>query len=303
MKIIWKGCIVLVLMAVLLLPGSVFAKDKSIVVGGKNFTEQYLLAELAGILLQDAGMDVDVKTGVGSVIARKSLENGQFDLYYEYTGTAYTVYYKQKDIDIMTVPEKCYNWVKEKDAEKDLVWLDPVKFNNTYTLMMKKTQADSLGIVSISDLAAYVNKNPDELIFALDSEFWERPDGFKKIMKTYEFSLPAKQVKKMQVGLTYQALKDGLVNSAMGFATDGRIAAFGFVNLVDDKSFFPVYNPVPVVRQEILDKYPQIRDILKPVADNLTTEEMQQLNAAVDVEHKQVNEVATQWLKAKNLIK
>lgn len=302
MRIIGKGCIVCVLVALLSIPGSVFAKDKSIVVGGKNFTEQYLLAEIAGILLKEAGMDVDMKTGVGSVIARKSLENGQFDLYYEYTGTAYTVYYKQKDIVVMTVPEQCYNWIKEKDAEKDLLWLDPVKFNNTYTLMMKKTQADSLGIVSISDLTSYVNKNPDELIFALDSEFWERPDGFKALMKTYEFSLPAKQVKKMQVGLTYQALKDGLVNSAMGFATDGRIAAFGFVNLVDDKLFFPVYNPAPVVRKEILDTYPQIRDILKPVAENLTTEEMQQLNAAVDVEHKQVKEVATQWLKDKNLI-
>jgi glycine betaine/choline ABC-type transport system substrate-binding protein len=88
----------------------------------------------------------------------------------------------------------------------------------------------------------------------------------------------------------------------MGFATDGRIAAFGFVNLMDDKLFFPVYNPAPVVRKEILDTYPQIRDILKPVAENLTTEEMQQLNAAVDVEHKQVKEVATQWLKDKNLI-
>ena len=303
MRNIVKGCIICMMLAVLLLPGSVFAKDKTIVVGGKNFTEQYMLAELGGILLKNAGMDVDIKTGVGSVIARKSLENGQFDLYYEYTGTAYTVYFKQNDMEIMTVPEKCYNWLKEKDAQNDLVWLDPVKFNNTYTLMMKKKQADSLGIVSISDLAAYVNKNPDELIFALDSEFWERPDGFKKVMKTYEFRLPAKKVKKMQVGLTYQALKDGLVNSAMGFATDGRIAAFGFVNLVDDKSFFPVYNPVPVVRKEILDKYPQIREILKPIADNLTTEEMQQLNASVDVEHKQVNEVATQWLKSKNLIK
>ncbi len=107
----------------------------------------------------------------------------------------------------------------------------------------------------------------------------------------------------MTVGLTYQALKKGLVNSAMGFSTDGRIAAFGFVNLVDDKSFFPVYNPVPVVRKEILDKYPEIEGILKPIADNLTTEEMQQLNKAVDVDHKPVHDVAMDWLKSKNLIK
>jgi osmoprotectant transport system substrate-binding protein len=169
--------------------------------------------------------------------------------------------------------------------------------------MMRKTEAEKLGIKSISDLGVYVTKNPDKLIFALDSEFWERPDGFKGIMKLYKFRIPANQVKKMSVGLTYQALQKGLVNSAMGFATDGRIAAFGFVNLEDDKSFFPVYNPVPVARKKILDKYPEIQDILKPIADNLTTEEMQQLNKAVDIDHKPVHDVAMEWLKSKNLIK
>ena len=183
-------------MSSLILPGSVLAKDKSLIVGGKNFTEQLLLPELASILLKQEGFDVTLKTGVGSVIARKSLENAQFDLYYEYTGTAYTLYYKQKDSKIMTVPEKVYDWVKEADSEKGLVWLDPVNFNNTYTLMMNKAEAEKLAIKSISDLGVYVSKNQDKLIFALDSEFWERPDGFKGIMKMYNFRLLVKQVKK-----------------------------------------------------------------------------------------------------------
>ncbi len=303
MKKICKLVLPAILISTLLFSGIAFAKEKSLTVGGKDYTEQLLLPELAGILLEQAGFDITLKTGVGTVIARKALENAQTDLYFEYTGTAYTLFYKQKDKQIMTVPEKVYDWVKKADAEKGLVWLDPVKFNNTYTLMMKKTEAEKLGIKTISDMGVYVTKNPTKLIFALDSEFWERPDGFKDVMKTYNFKLPVKQVKKMTVGLTYQALKKGLVNSAMGFYTDGRIAAFGFVNLVDDKSFFPVYNPVPVVRKEILDKYPEIEGILKPIADNLTTEEMQQLNKAVDVDHKPVHDVAMDWLKSKNLIK
>jgi len=303
MKIFFKYAVCLVVVAMLSLSGAAVAAEKNLIVGGKNFTEQLLLPELASILLEQEGFDVTLKTGVGSVIARKSLENAQFDLYYEYTGTAYTLYYKQKDTATMTVPEKVYDWVKKADSEKGLVWLDPVRFNNTYTLMMRKAEAEKLGIKSISDLGVYVTKNPDKLIFALDSEFWERPDGFKGVMKTYNFKLPAKQVKKMSVGLTYQALQKGLVNSAMGFATDGRIAAFGFVNLEDDKYFFPVYNPVPVVRKEILDTYPEIKGILKPIADNLTTEEMQQLNKAVDVDHRPVHDVAMDWLKSKNLIK
>lgn len=303
MKSIFKLSLLAAFVLTLLLPGTVFAKDKSLIVGGKDYTEQFILPELAGILLERAGFDVTIKTGVGSSIARKSLENAQFDLYYEYTGTAYTLFYKQKDTEVMTNPENIYNWVKKADAKKDLIWLDPVQYNNTYTLMMGKIEADKLEIKSISDLGAYVTKNPDELIFALDSEFWERPDGFKGVMKTYNFRLPPRQVKKMSVGLTYQALKEGLVNSAMGFATDGRIAAFGFVNLEDDKSFFPVYNPAPVVRKEILDKYPEIQTILKPLADSLDTQEMQQLNKAVDIDHKQVHDVAMDWLKSKSLIK
>ncbi len=303
MKSIFKLGLLAAFVLTLLLPGTVFAKDKSLIVGGKDYTEQFILPELAGILLERAGFDVTIKTGVGSSIARKSLENAQFDLYYEYTGTAYTLFYKQKDTEVMTNPENIYNWVKKADAKKDLIWLDPVQYNNTYTLMMGKVEADKLEIKSISDLGAYVTENPDELIFALDSEFWERPDGFKGVMKTYNFRLPPRQVKKMSVGLTYQALKEGLVNSAMGFATDGRIAAFGFVNLEDDKSFFPVYNPAPVVRKEILDKYPEIQTILKPLADSLDTQEMQQLNKAVDIDHKQVHDVAMDWLKSKNLIK
>lgn len=291
-----------VLAGLLAVPQIASAADKKIVVGGKNFTEQYILPELAKDLLAKNGFDVELETGVGSVVARKSLESGQIDLYYEYTGTAYTVYYKQDDRDIMTNPQKVYQWVKDADAKKGLIWLAPVKFNNTYTLMMRKEEAKKLGIVSISDLAKYVNEHPDKLVIGVNAEFWERPDGMKPLMKYYGFKVPYDKIKKMDSGLVYKALKDKNVDVSMGFATDGRIAAFGFVTLKDDKSYFPAYNPAPVVRKEILDKYPDIPEILKPIAENLTTEEMQQLNAEVDVQHRDVSDVARDWLKSKNLL-
>ena len=139
-------------------PAETDSEQPSITVGGKNFTEQYLLAEMAGALLRQAGFDVNLTTGVGSVIARKSLVNDQIDLYYEYTGTAYTVFYDASDPQIMRDPEQVYEWVKENDAEKGLTWLPRVDFNNTYTLIMREEQAKELGITSISDLAGYVNK-------------------------------------------------------------------------------------------------------------------------------------------------
>jgi osmoprotectant transport system substrate-binding protein len=294
----WSFVLVwIAIFAMIGMPTNGVAAEKKIVVGGKNFTEQYLLPELAKDLLTKHGFDVKLETGVGSVVARKSLENGQIDLYYEYTGTAYTVYYKQGDRAIMTDPQKVYQWVKKADVKKGLIWLEPVKFNNTYTLMMRKAQAEKLRIKSISDLSKYVNEHPDKLIIGVNAEFWERPDGFKPLMKHYGFKVPYDKVKKMDSGLVYKALKDKSVNVSMGFATDGRISAFGFVNLVDNKSYFPAYNPAPVIRKEMLDRYPEIRDILKPIAETLTTEQMQQLNAAVDVEHKDVSGVAKKWLE------
>jgi osmoprotectant transport system substrate-binding protein len=277
-------------------------EEKEITVGGKNFTEQYLLPELAKILLEKKGFDVGLKTGVGSAIIRQSLEKGQIDLYYEYTGTAYTVFYKQKDRVVMTNRDRCYQWVKEADYKKGLIWLDKVSFNNTYTLMMREEMAEELGIGSISDLSLFINQHPDRIILGVNAEFWERPDGFKPLMKLYGFKIPYDKVKKMDSGLVYQALKEKLVDVSMGFATDGRIAAFGFVNLKDDKSYFPIYNPAPVIRTEVLEKYPEIDDILRPIAENLTTVEMQKLNAEVDIEHKEINEAAREWLKKKGLI-
>ena len=293
---------VFALFALICMPANGAAADKKIVVGGKNFTEQYILPELAKDLLEKNGFEVELKTGVGSTVARQSLENGQIDMYYEYTGTAYTVFYKQDDRAIMTDPQKVYQWVKDKDAEKGLIWLEPVEFNNTYTLMMRKKQAEELGIKTISELSKYVNEHPGKLVIGVNAEFWERPDGFKPLMKYYDFRVPYDKIKKMDSGLVYKALKDKNVDVSMGFATDGRIAEFGFMNLQDDKSYFPAYNPAPVVRKEILDKYPEIADILKPIAENLTTDQMQQLNAEVDVQHKDVSEAAKQWLEGKKLL-
>lgn len=281
---------------------SITFAEKKIILGGKNFTEQYILSEIAKILLEKNGFKVEMRTGVGSTVARQSLENGQIDLYYEYTGTAYTIYHKQNDKSIMTDRDKCYNWVNKADTVKGLVWLDPVLFNNTYTLLMRKNHAENLSIKSISDLGKYINKNSKELVVGVGAEFWERPDGFKPLMKLYGFTIPYSNLKKMDDGLVYKALKDKQVDVSMGFATDGRISSFGFVVINDDKAYFPIYNPAPVVRKHVLDKYPEITNILKPVAEKLNTREMQHLNALVDIKHRELSEVVQEWLKNKGII-
>ena len=292
----------IVLFTIFAFLGASMAKDKKVTIGGKNFTEQYLLSELAKALLEKNGFQVELRTGLPTNIARKSLEQGEIDLYYEYTGTAYTVFYKEKDSEVMSKPQKVYNWVKKKDVDKGLIWLYPVKFNNAYTLMMRKAVAQKTGINSISDLAKHFHKKPKDLIVGVGTEFWERPDGFRKLMQVYDFKVPPNNIKKMSLGLAYKALKDGQLDVGMGFATDGRIAAFNFMTLEDDKNFFPVYNPSPVVRKEVLDNYPEIESILKPLSEKLSTTEMQKLNKNVDVQHKPETEVARAWLKEKGLL-
>ncbi|AKJ65493.1 glycine betaine ABC transporter substrate-binding protein [Kiritimatiella glycovorans] len=273
-----------------------------IVVGGKNFTEQFLLAEMAALLLEDAGYEVDLRTGVGSSLARKSLINGAFDLYYEYSGTAYTVYYKKKDRSVMTDRERVLEWVRKHDAKKGLVWLDPLPFNNTYTLIMRRAEAEEKGIDTISALASHVQNHPQDLAFGMNSEFWERPDGFKRLMKTCGFRVPYGQIRKMSTGLVYKALRDGQLDVAMGFATDGRIAAFDFVTLEDDCDFFPVYNPAPVVREAALEQYGGIREALAPLAEHLDTETIRELNSEVDIHHRDERAVAREWMTKEGIL-
>ncbi|MFO8113035.1 MAG: glycine betaine ABC transporter substrate-binding protein [Desulfosalsimonadaceae bacterium] len=283
------------------LPGTA-AAEKEVTVGGKNFTEQYLLADFARILLEENGFDVDMQTGVGSSVARQALEHGQIDMYFEYTGTGYTVFYDQDDQSVMSDADKVYQWVKDADAKKDLVWLEPLEFNNTYTLLMREDDAEKLDIESISDLAAYMNENPDKLTIGVNAEFWERPDGFKPLMKLYDFQVPYGKIRRMDSGLVYQALRDGNVDVSMGFATDGRIAAFGFVVLEDDKNYFPTYNPSLVIREDALEKYPEIEEIFKPLGEKLTTTEMQKLNGRVDLDNEDVGRAARKWLEENGLI-
>lgn len=137
--------------------------------------------------------------------------------------------------------------------------------------------------------------------FATDHEFSVRPDGLPELLKVYGFEFDEVQI--MDLGVTYGALRDGKVAAAMGFATDGRIAAFNLVNLEDDKKFFPVYNPAPVLRKEVMDRHPELREILGKISSSLDTETMINLNARVDVEQKDPKEVARQWLLEKGLIR
>lgn len=271
-----------------------------VVVGSKDFTEQLILGEITVEALKNAGYQVDDRTNLGgTTVNREALTNGDIDLYWEYTGTAWLSHLGHENA--ITDSQEAYQKVKEEDAQNGLVWLDMAPFNNTYTLMMKKETGQQLGIESISDLADYINNGGDASL-CTNQEFYARPDGFKGVENLYNFQFSEDQVHMMDSGLTYKALNDGQCTTAMGFATDGRIAAFGFFNLKDDKNFFPVYNPAPVIRKDVLDQNPGIPDVLNPIAAKLTTDKMTELNKSVDVDGKEPVQAACDFLTSEGFL-
>ena len=278
--------------------GSVAVVAQNIVVGGKNFTEQQLMAAMTAQLLKAKGFTPDVKAGMGSAVLRQAQENGQIDVYWEYTGTSLITYNKVTD---KMSPADNYKKVKELDAAKGLVWLNPSKANNTYSLAMNADDAKKHGIVTISDLAKKVNGGA-KLSFASNAEFYARPDGLKPLEQLYGFEFGRDNVKRMDTGLVYQALKERQVDVGLVFATDGRIPAFNFIVLQDDKGYFPAYAMTPVVTKKALDANPKLADILNSLSAKLDDATMARLNASVDVDKKTVEDVAQTFLKQQGLI-
>lgn len=284
-------------LAVAFAAGSVAAQSP-IVVGGKNFTEQQIMAELTARLLEKNGFKVDKRAGMGTAVLRAAQENGQVDVYWEYTGTSLITFNKVND---PLNAEETYKRVKQLDAAKGLEWLKPSAANNTYAFAMNQDQANKLGIRTLSDLSAVIKKG-QLLTFASNAEFYSRVDGLTPLQKLYNFEFGRENVKRMDTGLTYQALKDRQVDVGLVFATDGRVPAFNFVLLTDDKGFFPSYALTPVIRTSTLKANPKLADLLNALSAKLDDKVMARLNASVDVDKKSVEAVAESFLKQVGLL-
>jgi osmoprotectant transport system substrate-binding protein len=272
---------------------------QTIVVGGKAFTEQQIMTAMTVALLKAKGFTPDRKAGMGSAAVRSALENGQVDVYWEYTGTGLAVF--NKITDKFDSADAAYKKIKEVDGAKGIVWLNMSPANNTYAFAMNADDAKKRGIVTMSDYAKAVKADP-KMTFASNAEFYSRPDGLPGWQQTYGFEIDRDNVKRMDTGLVYQALKDRQVDSGVVFATDGRIPAFNFVVIRDDKNYAAPYNMTPVVRKEIADKNPKLVEALNAVSAKLNNETMAKLNASVDVDKKTPEEVAETFLKQNGLI-
>ncbi|TDF79470.1 glycine betaine ABC transporter substrate-binding protein [Pseudomonas sp. H9] len=290
--------IALLLGAALLFSGFAQAATKPVIrLGARVFTEQSVLAEITAHYLNQNGFDVRITGGLGSNLARSAHETGQLDLVWEYTGVS-LVSYNHID-ERMPSAAATYAKVKALDAKKGLVWLTPSKFSNTYALALPRKIAEQYPQVNtISQLNQVLREEKDrDHVLALDTEFANRPDGLVGLTDTYDLQLTRRNIRQMDAGLVYTALRNGQVFSGLVYTTDGRLSAFNLKLLEDDKHYFPDYTAAPVVRKEILDAHPQLATLLKPLAEQLDDQTMRELNAKVDVEHQSPGKVATEYLR------
>ncbi|WP_164217207.1 glycine betaine ABC transporter substrate-binding protein [Virgibacillus sp. YIM 98842] len=275
--------------------GSDDGESKEITFGAKNFTEQFLLAQMGTIILEENGFNVEERSNLGSTALRQALENEQVDITFDYTGTGLVTYMGEEPI---ADKQEAYETVNELDQERNgIYWTNLMEVNNTYTIAMKEDRAEELGIVSIADLADYVNENPGELRFGTDAEFGNRDDGLPGVEETYGFEFGSDNISEMSYGLQYDALENDEVDVAMGFETDSRIRELNLVNLEDPEEFFPSYNAALSMTENTYENYPEIRELLQPLTDELDSEIMRELNYQVDIEERSVNDVAREYLE------
>lgn len=272
------------------------AAAEPIKVGSKNFTEQYIVAEMYAAVLENAGFEVERKINLGgTLIAHQALTTGQIDLYPEYTGTALSAVVKG---EVSTDAQKVYEQVKDFYAKEfNLNWLKPTGINNGYVIVVRSETAQENNLKNLSDLA----KVSSTMVFGGGPEFPERKDGLPGLKQVYTAEF--KEFKQFaKLGLRYDALQQKDIDVANGAATDWQIEQQNLVALDDDKGLFPPYYVAPVVRQQALDANPKIAELLEAIGPHLDNATMRKLNAAVENDREEPRDVAVSFLKDKGLL-
>lgn len=293
---------------------TVLAQDDrpSVGVGSKDFTESIILGEVIAQLLEDNGFDVERQLNLGgTLVAHEALVNGDIDTYVEYTGTGLLAILGQElpereeatDAEASATPgtgglaDTVYDIVAEAYPEEfEVEWLEPWGFNNTYALAMRRDQAEELGVTSISELV----EHSGDLTIGAPQETLVREDGIPGLQETY--GLAFDDIVGLDPGLMYSAIDNEDVDVITAFATDARIESMDLMLLEDDLAFYPPYYAAPIVRQELLEQAPDVREILNSVVGTLDDARMTELNYQADDEGMEIEDVARDFLTEEGLI-
>ena len=290
------GAIACIILLAAFFPACGPSRQQTLVIGCKNFTEQVILGELLAQHLEaKSGLHVERRFYLaGTYICHQALLSGRIDAYVEYTGTALTAVLKHP---VESDPANVFGKVKREYASRfNLEVMDPLGFNNTFAMVIRGETARRLNLHKLSEAAPFAAQwRP-----GFGYEFMERPDGFAGLAQTYNLKFGASP-RIMDLGLLYRALLEKQVDLVAGNSTDGLIAARDLTILEDDKHYFPPYQAVPIVREEMLTLHPAVREALAQLGGKITDEDMRRMNYAVDGEHRDVAEVVHEFLRLKQL--
>lgn len=286
---------VLLLMSVLLVACQ--SQDDKIRIATKPMTEQFIIAEMLAILIeQETGTAVEITKGIGGGTANihPAMLKGEFDLYPEYTGTAWLYVLKNEPIfDQAVLLENLKISYQDK---YNFRWVGMYGFDNTFGLAVRSDYANANQIATFSQLAP-VSPN---LTFGAEYDFFERDDGYQALSDTYGYHF--KNTKDLDIGLKYQALNNGQIDVVSISTTDGALTNPNLKVLTDDRAFYTHYHAGTVVRQEALQKYPKLESTLMKMDGLISEPEMAQLNDLVENQGQNERKVAQDFLRKKSLL-
>ncbi len=272
--------------------GAALAEDVTIRIGSKDFTENEVVAEIYALALEDAGFKVERVFDIASSVIHQSIISNEIDLYPEYTGTGLISILQE---DPLNDPQEVYDKVKEEyEKQFGITWLDYAEANDGQGIFISKAVSDEYGITTLSDLQA----NADKIRFASQGEFDEREDGIPGLEAVYgEFNWASSKV--YDNGLKYQVVESGDADAAPAYTTEGQLSQTDkFVLLEDDKQVWPPYNLAPIVRDEVLEAAPEIEEVLNKVSASLDTATVTALNAQVDIDKEEYEDVAADYYES-----
>ncbi|MBC7763523.1 MAG: glycine/betaine ABC transporter substrate-binding protein [Candidatus Saccharibacteria bacterium] len=274
-------------------------KGVALTVGSKEYDEQLILGQIAIAALEAAGATVKDQTGLqGTGTVRTALTSGQIDLYWEYSGTGWFSLLGQTDPHPAA---ELYKLTSAMDLAKNKIsWLAAAPMNDTYAIGVTNKFSKASGVKSISDMVAYTASHPGSDTLCVESEFLQRPDGLPGMEKAY--GLKDMIPKKMGGAVIYTELATGTTcNYGAINSTDGRLVSLGLMSLKDDKGFFPAYNPAVTMTQATLQKYPEIKALLEPIAAKIDDKTITTLNSQA-AEGTKPRTIALNWLKSAGFV-
>ena len=286
------GAMLLLAIAAAVAAGAALANRATadVVVGSKNFTEQVILGELlAQTIERDTGLTVERRLNLGgTLICERALAGGDIDVYVEYTGTSLTAIFHQP---VEKDSRRVFDTVRELYARSGRTVLPPLGFNNTFAILVRGRDAREQRLKTIDDAARLA----PGWRAGFGYEFLERPDGYPGLSAAYNLRF-AQSPSVMDLTLSYRALASGQVDLIAGDATAGLIKALDLFRLEDNRHYFPPYDAVPVARSATLLRYPGVRRALEGLAGQISADDMQAMNDAVDAQHQDPAEVVRRFL-------